>query len=125
MTKTNNIPSLRFPDFNPEWKTKKLGEIAKFSKGKGISKNDISIDGVNECIRYGELYTRYGEVISEVYSRTNVDIDKSVISEANDVIIPASGETQIDIATASCVTKSGVILGGDLNIIKTDNNGVF
>ena len=48
-----------------------------------------------------------------------------VLSEANDVIIPASGETQIDIATASCVTKKGVALGGDLNIIKANVNGVF
>src|SRR5690606_13137848 len=48
-----------------------------------------------------------------------------IISEANDVIIPASGETQIDIATASCILKPGVALGGDLNIIKTSNNGVF
>lgn len=47
------------------------------------------------------------------------------MSESNDVIIPASGETQIDIATASCVIKSGIALSGDLNIIKTANNGVF
>jgi len=47
------------------------------------------------------------------------------MSEANDVIIPASGETQIDIATASCVLKPGIALGGDLNIIKTENNGVW
>jgi type I restriction enzyme, S subunit len=102
-----------------------LGEIAKFSKGKGVSKNDITTEGVNECIRYGELYTRYAETIRVVFSKTNLAIESSGISEANDVIIPASGESQIDIATASCVLKSGVILGGDLNIIKTDNNGVF
>ncbi|MDI1231713.1 MAG: restriction endonuclease subunit S, partial [Methylobacter sp.] len=48
-----------------------------------------------------------------------------VLSEINDVIIPASGETQIDIATASCVQVSGVALGGDLNIIKSQENGVF
>ena len=125
MEKQTNIPSLRFPEFSDEWEDKKLGDIAKFSKGKGISKSDISTDGINECIRYGELYTRYGEVIKQVYSRTNIEVNKSVVSEANDVIIPASGETQIDIATASCVIKSGVILGGDLNIIKTDNNGIF
>ena len=41
------------------------------------------------------------------------------------MIIPSSGETPIDIATASCVTKSGIALGGDLNIIKTQNNGIF
>lgn len=121
----NKQPHLRFPDFSGEWEEKKLGEVAEFSKGKGVSKSEISEDGINECIRYGELYTRYSEVIENVFSRTNLSLDKSVVSEANDVIIPASGETQIDIATASCVIKSGIILGGDLNIIKTIHNGVF
>ncbi len=121
----NKIPQLRFPDFLDKWKSKKLGEVAKFSKGKGISKSEIVVGGKNDCIRYGELYTLYGETISEVHSKTNNELDKLVISEANDVIIPASGETQIDIATASCVLKDGIILGGDLNIIKTKNNGVF
>ena len=124
-TVNNNTPTLRFPEFKEEWENTKLGKVAKFSKGKGISKSEISEYGINECIRYGELYTRYGEVIQDVFSKTNADINKSVVSEANDVIIPASGETQIDIATASCVMKSGVILGGDLNIIKTNKNGVF
>src|SRR5690606_40893663 len=31
----------------------------------------------------------------------------------------------LPILTASCVTKSGVALGGDLNIIKTSHNGIF
>jgi type I restriction enzyme S subunit len=116
---------LRFPGFEDEWEVKKLGEISKFSKGKGISKIDIVENGETECIRYGELYTHYGEVISEIKSRTNIDKGSLILSEANDVIIPASGETQIDIATASCVLKSGIALGGDLNIIKTSNDGVF
>ena len=119
------IPKLRFPEFGREWESKKLGEIAIFTKGKGISKNEIVENGETECIRYGELYTFYEEVISEIRSKTNTKISSLILSEANDVIIPASGETQIDIATASCVLKSGVALGGDLNIIKTENNGVF
>ncbi len=125
MGKQKNIPSLRFSDFKDNWEMKKLEDVAKFSKGKGISKADINEFGKTECIRYGELYTYYNEVISEAKSRTNIDVAKLVLSEINDVIIPASGETQIDIATASCVIKSGVALGGDLNIIKTENNGVF
>lgn len=119
------IPKLRFPEFGREWESKKLGEIAIFTKGKGISKNEIVENGETECVRYGELYTFYEEVISEIKSKTNTKISSLILSEANDVIIPASGETQIDIATASCVLKSGVALGGDLNIIKTKNNGVF
>ena len=119
------VPQLRFSEFEGDWKINKLGQIAKFLKGKGISKNDIINDGENECIRYGELYTTYNEVIDSIASKTNVALDVSVLSNENDVIIPSSGETQLDIVTASCVLKKGVILGGDLNIIRTNLNGVF
>jgi type I restriction enzyme, S subunit len=125
MNQQINTPALRFPLFTEGWVRKKLGEVATFSKGKGISKADISEDGITECIRYGELYTHYGQTINEIKSRTNVNVKDLVLSEVNDVIIPASGETQIDIATASCVLKSRIALGGDLNIIKTKNDGVF
>lgn len=120
-----NIPQLRFSDFTGDWTKHFLGEIGKFSKGKGVSKEDLSETGVTECIRYGELYTTYNETIDTVFSRTDINTSDLVLSEANDIIIPASGETHIDIAKASCVLKSGVALGGDLNIIKTSNNGVF
>jgi type I restriction enzyme, S subunit len=123
--KKSNIPVLRFPGFEGEWINEQLDSIAKFAKGKGVSKSEIVEDGKYECIRYGELYTHYNEVISEVISRTDVGENNLVFSDANDIIIPASGETQIDIATASCVTRKGIALGGDLNIIKTDKNGVF
>ncbi|GAB7257768.1 restriction endonuclease subunit S [Polaribacter sp. OB-PA-B3] len=121
-------PELRFPEFDGDWTTKSLGnpEVATFFKGKGISKNDIVEDGETPCIRYGELYTEYNEVIDEVKSSTDVPVDELVLSEEFDVIIPASGETVIDIATASCVLKSDIALGGDLNIIRPNTlNGVF
>ncbi|MEE9406548.1 MAG: restriction endonuclease subunit S [Polaribacter sp.] len=120
-----NVPNLRFPEFDGKWMEKRLGSIATFSKGKGISKSDIASDGILECIRYGQLYTDYSEVINKIISKTNIDKDNLVLSRAGDVIIPASGETQIDIATASCVINSGIALGSDLNIIKTIMNGVF
>jgi type I restriction enzyme S subunit len=108
----------------PEWEKKKLDDISKFSKGKGISKNDISRDGI-DCIRYGELYTIYKEEINEIISKTNLKDDKLVLSDENDIIIPSSGETAIDIATASCIMKSGVAIGGDTTIIQTAENGLF
>lgn len=121
------VPRLRFGEFRNagEWEEKALGKSAIFLKGKSISKSDIVSDGVLPCIRYGELYTYYGETISHVISYTNLSKDGLVLSQSNDVIIPASGETKEDIATASCVTKSGIALGGDLNIIRTKINGVF
>ena len=117
-------PQLRFPEFTDEWQVKKLGDIAEFSKGAGVSKSDIDEKGDIEAIRYGELYTRYSEVIAQTVSKIKTQ-PNLVFSKSNDIIIPASGEDAIDIATASVVTKSGVALGGDLNIIRLDENGIF
>lgn len=119
------VPRVRFGDFEGNWIEKPFGEFATFSKGKGISKSDIVANGRIRCIRYGELYTHYGEVIGDVISRTNITESDLVFSQANDVIIPSSGETSEDIATASCVLDSGIALGGDLNIIRSEVNGIF
>lgn len=124
-TKIANTPKTRFPEFQGGWVSHKLGDIAEFFKGKNISKEDVIEGGKIEVIRYGELYTRYSEVIDKVFSRSNLDPGTLFLSKINDVIIPASGETNIDIATASCVTKSGVGLSGDINVIRTQNDGVF
>jgi|SRR6218665_161715 len=120
-------PKFRFPEFKKEdeWVVKKFKDIAIFLKGKGISKADIVKNGEIPCIRYGELYTRYKETIDQVISFTNLPTNELIFSKENDVIIPASGETQLDIATASCVLHNGIALGGDLNIIRSNNNGVF
>jgi type I restriction enzyme S subunit len=67
-----NVPRLRFKEFSGEWGVKKLGYISTFSKGKGISKADIDENGTTFCIRYGELYTEYGETIRDVKSKTNI-----------------------------------------------------
>lgn len=121
------VPELRFLEFEKEgeWNQSVLGSVAEFSKGKGVSKKDIVPNGKFPCIRYGELYTDYGEVISEVISKTNVPKEELIFSKGNEVIIPSSGETRIDIARASCILQEGIALGGDLNIIKSKINGVF
>ena len=118
---------MRFPEFTEPWETAKLGAIAEFSKGTGISKEQRSETGL-PCILYGELYTTYtNEVIEDVVSKTDLDPTDLVKSQKNDVIIPSSGETAEDIATARCVTSDNVLLGGDLNIIRLvePNDGRF
>ena len=108
---------MRFPEFSGEWKEEQLDSIATLSKGIGISKEQLSEDG-EPCILYGELYTKYkSEIIKHVESKTDIDCSKLKRSKANDVIIPCSGETAVDIATARCVPFDNILLGGDLNVI--------
>ena len=101
------------------WEQRKLGEIAEFSKGQGYSKSDLKEDGI-PIILYGRLYTKYESVISEVDTFV-VEQKNSVFSNGNEVIVPASGETAEDISRASVVENAGIILGGDLNIIKPNS----
>ena len=51
----------------------------------------------------------------------------SVYSKGGEVIVPASGETAEDIARAATVDKSGILLGGDLNVVmpSKDINSAF
>ena len=119
---STSAPSLRFPGFTEPWRRIRLGKIATFSKGAGISKDQRNENG-KPCILYGELYTTYTATnITNVISRTNLPEDSLIKSVANDVIIPSSGETAEDIATARCVLKNDVFLGGDLNIIRLNND---
>lgn len=121
-----DVPALRFPEFTEEWKEERLDEIAELSKGVGISKEQLSEDG-EPCILYGELYTKYkSEIINEVISKTNIETSKLKRSKQNDVIIPCSGETAIDIAVARCIPFDDVLLGGDLNVIRLHkDHGAF
>lgn len=121
------VPKLRFPEFRADanWQEKTLGNIASFYKGKGISKAETNPLGKRYCIRYGELYTKYSETINTIVSKTDLPDEVIFLSKKNDVIIPASGETKIDIATASCVMVDDVALGGDINVLRGKQNGVF
>ena len=118
------VPKLRFSGFTDEWNEVTLNDVATFSKGKGISKNDISDYGI-ECVRYGELYTKYNEMIYNIESKTNLDKNELKLSEKDDILIPCSGETAIDLATASCIQKDQVAIGGDITVIKTDQYAPF
>lgn len=114
---------LRFKDDNgnefPNWQKNKLGKSVKFLKGKGLPKSEIVCDGQYKCIHYGELFTKYNELIDNIISRTN-DNDKTILSKVNDVLMPTSDVTPNGLATASCIKESDVILGGDVLIIRQD-----
>ncbi|OOR81583.1 restriction endonuclease subunit S [Streptococcus mitis] len=117
------VPEIRLDGFEGEWKVQSLKELARFSKGNGYTKSDLVNSG-NEIILYGQLYTNYQTVISMVNTFVLETREKSVISKGGEVVVPASGESAEDISRASVIEKSGVIIGGDLNIIYPDENKV-
>ncbi len=109
------VPALRFAGFSDEWEERKINDVANFSKGNGYSKGDLKGSGT-PIILYGRLYTKYQFEIEGV--DTFADIRSgAVFSKGNEVIVPASGETAEDIARAAAILKSGILLGGDLNIL--------
>ena len=114
--KKEKIPIVRFRNFSEPWLKKQLSEVAEFSKGRGYSKKDLQSHGT-PIILYGRLYTNYESEISNVETYANLE-ENSVVSEGGEVIIPASGESADDISRASCVIDRGIILGGDLNIVR-------
>ncbi|MGO5328142.1 restriction endonuclease subunit S [Oscillospiraceae bacterium LCP21S3_A1] len=119
MTEKNAKPQLRFAGFDDTWEQRKAVDIADYSKGNGYSKSDLTENGT-PIILYGRLYTKYQFAIDEVDTFATPK-DGSIYSQGNEVIIPASGETAEDIARASAVEKSGILLGGDLNILRPFN----
>ena len=102
-----------------------MGDMAEFSKGSGYSKGDL-IESGTPIILYGRLYTKYETIISDVDTFVEAK-DGSVYSKGGEVIVPASGETAEDIARAASVDKSGILLGGDLNVVmpNEDINSAF
>lgn len=119
MEKTKNIPKIRFKGYKDEWEKISLSKRADFLKGYGYKKDDLKQFG-NEIILYGKMYTDYKTAYasSDTFAEIN---SKSVLSKTGDVIVPASGETAEDISIASAILKNGIILGGDLNIIRPKN----
>ena len=112
-----------------EWKEYELGDLFDFLKGKKLPKSVIFDDAPYKCLHYGELFTHYLEKIIEIKSRTYQNKSESVLSKSNDVLMPTSDVTPNGLAKASCINQDGVILGGDVLIIRAKErkkvNGVF
>jgi type I restriction enzyme S subunit len=101
----------------PEWTNTAIGEIFQDLKGTLLPKEVVTEEGKNKCILYGELFTKYSEVIKNVLSRT--ESTDGTPSKCGDLLMPSSTTTSaIDLAIASTVLEDGVLLGGDIIILR-------
>lgn len=108
------------------WEVIRLGSLGIFSKGNGISRNELVADGI-PAILYGDIYTKYNYQAIEIknFISTETSLKAVKISE-NDILLTGSGETKDDIG--KCVVFKGkeAFAGGDIIIFKQDkNNSTF
>ena len=107
----------RLPGFDGEWATHRIGDFLSTLKGYGLSKTQLVQDGVNKCILYGELFTKYDYEIKTCISRT--DSDEGLLSESGDILLPGSTTTNgIDLAKAVSVYENRIHLGGDIVVLR-------
>ena len=125
MSVTCKVPELKFGEFelNSFYKKYSFKDIFLFSTGKNIKQNEASPEFETPCIRYGELYHMYGEIIFEVINKTNLDKSELVFSNGNEILLPSAGEDPLDIGSASALTIENVAIGRTINILSpiTDN----
>ena len=78
-----------------------------------LAKDDLTETG-KPCVIYGELFTTYGEIITQIESHTN-KTDGVILSKKGDLLFPSS--TTVDamsLIAPSVINVDGVILGGDM-----------
>lgn len=104
-----------------EWEDKTIGQIGKFSKGKGIPGTEMKSEGL-PCIGYGDIYTKYSYKFDKTYNFVDDEIAKeSTKAEKGAIFFTCSGETAIEIGKCVCYTgDEPIYVGGDIAILKTN-----
>ncbi len=105
-----------------EWDVKELRCLGKFSKGKGILKEQVLETGI-PCIRYGEIYTTHDFIIKEFKSFINEEVaNDSQEIKRGDILFAGSGETLEEIGKAVVfLGNEKAYAGGDVVILSTDD----
>ena len=99
---------------------KRLGNLGQFIRGSGISKADIVSNGGLPSIRYGEIYTKYGEVITKLVSQVSISGAQSALRlKIGDILFPTSGETAEDIGKAvTYIGETEAYAGSDIMALR-------
>lgn len=93
--------------------------VLNHEKGSGITKQDISADGDIQCVRYGEIYSKYDISFCKSYSKT---IEKKIPSKVylnyGDIVFSGTGELIEEIGknivylgTEKCLAGGDIIVG--------------
>ncbi len=118
-------PEIRFAGFTNDWEQRKLGDWGDFYYGRSCPKWSVTEDATIPCIRYGELYTKFGAKIDRVYSYTNMPPENLRFSKGTEVLIPRVGEDPMDYNHCTWLSMKDVAIGEMISVFNTDNNPLF
>ncbi|WP_282074014.1 restriction endonuclease subunit S [Polaribacter atrinae] len=123
------IPQLRFPEFidgnNNVYKKYNFKDIFNFSTGKNIKQSEASPEFEIPCVRYGELYHMYKEIIIKTINNTNLNKSELLFSKGDEILLPSAGEDPLDIGSASALTLENVAIGRTINILRPLKDNVY
>ena len=96
-----------------------LSDLGKFIKGRGITRADLVRSGI-PTLRYGDIYTTYGDVTDELTSFVSEDTARRATPlHHGDIIFTASGETAGEIGKVVAWLGNGTaVAGGDTIILR-------
>ena len=102
-----------------------MGEWGEFYYGRSCPKWSVTEDAITPCVRYGELYTKFGSKIDEIYSYTNMPVDNLRFSKGNEVLIPRVGEDPMDYNHCTWLSIPGVAIGEMISVFNTTQSPLF
>ena len=102
------------------WEEKALKDFATdMYRGSGVKRDQVTEDGIF-CVRYGEIYTKYGYHFNECYSHTLAEyVNSPKYFEYGDILFAITGESVEEIGKSIAYTgKEKCIAGGDIVVMK-------
>lgn len=118
-------PAIRFKGFTDSWEQRKFDKWGDFYYGHSCPKWSVTEDATIPCIRYGELYTKFGAKIDKVYSYTNMPTEKFRFSKGTEVLIPRVGEDPMDYNHCTWLSLKDVAIGEMISVFNTDQDPLF
>ncbi len=118
-------PAIRFNGFTDSWEQRKFDKWGDFYYGHSCPKWSVTEDATIPCIRYGELYTKFGAKIDKVYSYTNMPTEKLRFSKGTEVLIPRVGEDPMDYNHCTWLSLKDVAIGEMISVFNTDQDPLF
>lgn len=111
-----------------DWEVKRTKFIANsLSKGNGITKEDVDENGDIQCIRYGEIYSKYDSSVENTESRTKLDaISTPKHIKKGDILFTCTGELVEEIGkNIVYMGDSPCLAGGDIIVMEHKEDPLF